>query len=86
MTKIEKHPQITSLSDGDLIQILNEIYYWKKNGLLNQEGLFKKIYNNIKNEMFNIKYFEDVVLWEAHKRFENIVKVLITDKPEIYIK
>lgn len=77
---------ISSISDSDLIQMLNEIYDWKKNGLINQEGLFKKMYNNIKYEMFNIKYFENIILWETHKRFENIVKVLITDKPEFYIK
>lgn len=64
----------------------NEIYEWKKTGLLNQDGLFKKLFDEYESEYVIFSYLEDDILAEAHKRFKDVVKLLFTNNAEIYIK
>lgn len=39
-----------------------------------------------KKELENGGYDEDRILYEAHKRFGNVVKVLITNNPGLYTR
>lgn len=77
---------INQLEDGALVKILNEIYEWKNTGLLNQDSLFKSIYNDYEDVLFNVINLENQIMYEAHKRFENVVKVLIVNNPGLYIR
>lgn len=77
---------IKNISDSDLILMCNEIYEWKKAGLLNQEGLVKKLFSSNEKELPSLRYLEEEILFESYKRFQNVVKLLFTHNPSLYIK
>jgi len=81
---------VKNISDSDLIVMCNEIHEWKNVGVLNQEGLLKKLFNeyesNNKPRFVLIKYLEDYVLMEAHDRFKNVVKLLFVSNPSLYVR
>lgn len=82
MNEFEKN-----ISDTELVLICNEIYYWKNTGDLDQQGLFKTLFDEHKKEVFEqIMVLEDRIIREAHNRFNTVVKLLFTENPTMYIK
>lgn len=80
------HCLIKSITNEGLIKMCNEIYEWKNTGVLNQEGLFKNIYDKNEEDFSSIRTLEDEVITEAHNRFKDVVKLLFTTNPSLYIK
>ena len=77
---------IKDISDSDLIVMCNEIYEWKNTGVLNQEGLLRKLFNEHEGKYVFVKNLEEEVLMEAHNRFKNVVKLLFVANPGLYVK
>lgn len=75
---------INLLDNNALATILNEIYDWLNTGIL-KDGLFKCLYNDYK-EIVYITSLEGLIMHEAHRRFEKVVRVLIINNPGLYIK
>ena len=77
---------VKSIPDSDLIIMCNEIYEWKNTGVLNQEGLLRKLFNEHEGKYVFVKNLEEEVLMEAHNRFKNVVKLLFVANPGLYVK
>lgn len=72
--------------DSDkIISLCNEIYEWRE-----KEGRFpikSILYEfSVESGCQNIRVLEDKILEEAHRRFGNIVLLLMKDAPKYYLK
>lgn len=72
--------------DSDkIISLCNEIYEWReKEGRLPIKSILYEF--SVESGCQNIRVLEDKVLEEAHKRFGNIVLLLMKDAPKYYLK
>jgi len=77
---------VKNISDSDLIVMCNEIHEWKNTGVLNQEGLLRKLFNEHEGKYVFVKNLEEEVLMGAHSRFKNVVKLLFVVNPSLYVK
>lgn len=78
--------KIKQISDEDLITLCNEICNWRNTGLLNKDSLFLKSYKTLEDEYHSPRELEFEFLKEAHIRFSNLVKLLFSDNPNLYLK
>lgn len=72
---------INNISDSDLVKMCDEIYEWRNTGTL-QKGLFKS-YLDVHD--IDCRTLEDMLIMEANNRFRNMVKLLFTTNPSLYI-
>ena len=77
---------VKNIPDNDSIVMCNEIYEWKNTGVLNQEGLLRKLFIAHEKEYVSIRHLEEEVLTESHNRFKNVVKLLFVANPGLYVK
>lgn len=72
--------------DSDkIISLCNEIYEWReKEGRLPIKSILYEF--SVESGCQNIRVLEDKILEEAHKRFGNIVLLLMKDAPKYYLK
>ena len=77
---------VKNISDSDLIVMCNEIHEWKNTGVLNQEGLLRKLFNEHEGKYVFVKNLEEEVLMEAHSRFKIVVKLLFVANPSLYVR
>lgn len=72
--------------DSDkIISLCNEIYEWReKEGRLPIKSILYKF--SVESGCQNIRVLEDKIIEEAHKRFGNIVLLLMKDAPKYYLK
>lgn len=72
--------------DSDkIISLCNEIYEWReKEGRLPIKSILYEF--SVESGCQNIRILEDEIMEEAHKRFGNIVLLLMKDAPKYYLK
>ncbi|WP_418851842.1 hypothetical protein [Prevotella sp.] len=72
--------------DSDkIISLCNEIYEWReKEGRLPIKSILYEF--SVESGCQNIRVLEDKILEEAHRRFGNIVLLLMKDAPKYYLK
>ena len=72
--------------DSDkIISLCNELYEWReKEGRLPIKSILYEF--SVESGCQNIRVLEDKILEEAHKRFGNIVLLLMKDAPKYYLK
>ena len=72
--------------DSDkIISLCNEIYEWReKEGRLPIKSILYEF--SVESGCQNIRVLEDKIIEEAHKRFGNIVLLLMKDAPKYYLK
>lgn len=72
--------------DSDkIISLCNEIYEWReKEGRLSIKSILYEF--SVESDCPDIKLLENMIVEEAHKRFENIVLLLMKDAPMYYLK
>lgn len=72
--------------DSDkIISLCNEIYEWReKEGKLPIKSILYEF--SVESGCQNIRVLEDKILEEAHRRFGNIVLLLMKDAPKYYLK
>lgn len=72
--------------DSDkIISLCNEIYEWReKEGRLPIKSILYEF--SVESGCQNIRVLEDKILEEAHKRFGNIVLLLMKDAQKYYLK
>lgn len=72
--------------DSDkIISLCNEIYEWReKERRLPIKSILYEF--SVESGCQNIRVLEDKILEEAHKRFGNIVLLLMKDAPKYYLK
>lgn len=72
--------------DSDkIISLCNEIYEWReKEGRLPIKSILYGF--SVESGCQNIRVLEDKIIEEAHKRFGNIVLLLMKDAPKYYLK
>nr|DAV73165.1 MAG TPA: hypothetical protein [Caudoviricetes sp.] len=72
--------------DSDkIISLCNEIYEWReKEGRLSIKSILYEF--SVESDCPDIKLLENMIVEEAHKRFGNIVLLLMKDAPMYYLK
>jgi hypothetical protein len=72
--------------DSDkIISLCNEIYEWReKEGRLSIKSILYEF--SVESDCPDIKLLENMIVEEAHKRFGNIVSLLMKDAPMYYLK
>lgn len=72
--------------DSDkIISLCNEIYEWReKEGRLPIRSILYEF--SVESDCSDIKVLENMIVEEAHKRFGNIVLLLMKDAPMYYLK
>jgi hypothetical protein len=72
--------------DSDkIISLCNEIYEWReKEGRLSIKSILYEF--SVESDCQDIKLLENMIVEEAHKRFGNIVLLLMKDAPMYYLK
>lgn len=72
--------------DSDkIISLCNEIYEWReKEGRLPIKSILYEF--SVESGCQNIRVLEDKILEEAHRRWGNIVLLLMKDAPKYYLK
>ena len=74
----------SSLSNDDLIKVCSEVLRWKHTtGCLPEESILKKLANEVHME---IRDAEAEIISEAHKRFKDVVLLLMSEDPYKYLK
>lgn len=85
---MEKFIEIENLTDSELVIMCNEIFeYQNGNGDLNKKTSFYKMFkDNQQKYTWDIRFFERLVVDEANKRFDKVVKLLMVNRPYFFIK
>lgn len=74
----------SSLSNDDLIKVCSEVLRWKHTtGCLPEGSILKKLANEVHME---IRDAEAEIISEAHKRFKDVVLLLMSEDPYKYLK
>lgn len=85
MTYGEMSNYITHVSDNDLIALCKSVYDWKyKSKKLEDTSTLKILAENL--QFSDIEALSYTVTEEAHKRYEQIVLLLMKDAPTHYLK
>lgn len=78
---------IKELTDPEIIELCNNIYDWDTgDGTLNKDSDLRKLFNEHEKEYYAIHYLRDDILHEAFERFYKVARVLIRNKPTLFIK
>lgn len=74
----------SSLSNDDLIKVCSEVLRWKHTtGCLPEGSILKKLADEAHME---IRDAEAEIISEAHKRFKDVVLLLMSEDPYKYLK
>lgn len=85
MTYGEMENYIVHVSDNDLIALCKSVYKFKNgNGVLKQTSTLKILSENL--QFPDVRALECAITEEAHKRYEQIVLLLMKDAPAHYLK
>lgn len=85
MTYGELNNYITHVSDNDLVALCKSVYEFKNgNGVLEQTSTLKILAENL--QFSDARALEYTIIEEAHKRYEQIVLLLMKDAPAHYLK
>lgn len=85
MTYGEMNNHITHVSDNDLVALCKSIYEFKNgNGVLKPTSTLKILAENL--QFSNVRMLECVITEEAHKRYKQVVLLLMKDAPAHYLK
>lgn len=81
----EMNNYITHVSDNDLVALCKSVYKFKNgNGVLEQTSTLKILSENL--QFPDVRALECAITEEAHKRYEQIVLLLMKDAPAHYLK
>lgn len=85
MTYGEMNNYITHISDNDLVALCKSVYKFKNgNGVLEPTSTLKILAKNL--QFSDVRALECVITEEAHKRYGQIVLLLMKDAPAQYLK
>lgn len=85
MTYGEMNNYITHISDNDLVALCKSVYEFKNgNGVLEPTSTLKILSENL--QFPDVRALEYAITEEAHKRYEQIVLLLMKDAPAHYLK
>ena len=85
MTYGEINNYITHISDNDLVALCKSVYEFKNgNGVLEPTSTLKILAENL--QFSDVRALEYIIIEEAHKRYEQIVLLLMKDAPSHYLK
>lgn len=85
MTYGEMNNYITHVSDDDLVALCKSVYEFKNgNGILEPTSTLKILAENL--QFSDVRVLEYAIIEEAHKRYEQIVLLLMKDAPSHYLK
>ena len=85
MTYGEMENYIAHVSDKDLIALCKSVYEFKNgNGVLESTSTLKILTENL--QFPDVRAMEYAITKEAHKRYEQIVLLLMKDAPAHYLK
>lgn len=85
MTYREMNNYITHVSDDDLVALCKSVYEFKNgNGILEPTSTLKILAENL--QFSDVRVLEYAIIEEAHKRYEQIVLLLMKDAPAHYLK
>lgn len=85
MTYGEMSNYITHISDNDLVALCKSVYEFKNgNGVLEPTSTLKILAENL--QFSDVRALEYIIIEEAHKRYEQIVSLLMKDAPSHYLK
>lgn len=87
MTYGEMNNYITHISDNDLVALCKSVYKFKNgngNGVLEPTSTLKILAENL--QFPDVRALEYAITEEAHKRYEQIVLLLMKDAPAHYLK
>ena len=85
MTYGEMSNYITHISDNDLVALCQSVYEFKNgNGVLEPTSALKILAENL--QFSDVRALEYIIIEEAHKRYEQIVLLLMKDAPSHYLK
>lgn len=85
MTYGEMENYIAHVGDNDLIALCKSVYKFKNgNGVLEQTSTLKILSENL--QFPDVRALECAITEEAHKRYEQIVLLLMKDAPTHYLK
>ena len=76
--------ELTELTNDDLIKACSEVLQWKHStGCLPEGSILKKLADEAHME---IRDAEEEIISEAHKRFKDVVLLLMSEDPYKYLK
>lgn len=87
MTYGEINNYITHISDNDLVALCKSVYEFKNgngNGVLEPTSTLKILSENL--QFPDVRALEYAITEEAHKRYGQIVLLLMKDAPAHYLK
>lgn len=85
MTYEEMNNYIAHVSDNDLVALCKSVYEFKNgNGVLEPNSTLKILAENL--QFRNVCDLEYAITEEAHRRYEQIVLLLMKDAPSHYLK
>lgn len=85
MTYEEMNNYIAHVSDNDLVALCKSVYEFKNgNGVLEPNSTLKILAENL--QFRNVCDLEYAIAEEAHRRYEQIVLLLMKDAPSHYLK
>ena len=85
MTYEEASNYIVHVSDNDLVALCKSVYEFKNgNGVLEPTSMLKILSENL--QFTDVRALEYAITEEAHKRYEQIVLLLMKDAPSHYLK
>lgn len=85
MTYGEINNYIAHVSDNDLVALCKSIYEFKNgNGVLEPTSTLKILAENL--QFSDVRVLEYAITEEAHKRYKQIVLLLMKDAPAHYLK
>ena len=85
MTYGEMKNYISHVSDNDLVALCKSVYKFKNgNGVLEPNLTLKILAENL--QFRNVYDLEHAITEEAHKRYQQIVLLLMKDAPARYLK
>lgn len=85
MTYGEMNNYIVHVSDNDLVALCKSVYEFKNgDGVLESTSTLKILAENL--QFSDVRVLEYAIIEEAHKRYEQIVLLLMKDAPAHYLK
>ena len=85
MTYGEMNNYISYVSDNDLVALCKSVYEWKSfDGMLEPDSTLKALEENL--QFHDMRVLAYAITEEAHKRYEEIVLLLMKDAPAHYLK
>lgn len=85
MTYGEMNNYIAHVSDNDLVALCKSVYEFENgNGVLEPTSTLKILAENL--QFSDVRALEYTITEEAHKRYEQIVLLLMKDAPAHYLK